>query len=334
MVGWECRVPGSAHQPRHRAARIEPRHQVPAWSSLERARAIAMPFVSRSGSRLSRRSGRFQVDRRHRLTQASMMPANAEFAAFAEDLAKVARRETLHRWEEAVAADDKGGAAYDPVTDADREAERAIREAIAERYPDHGVRGEEWPDRPGTSSFSWSLDPVDGTRSFICRLPTWVTLIGVLENERPILGLIDAPCLDEVYLGFGDDAWMVSNGQRSPIKVSGCSALADARLSTTDPFLFEDGALKAFDRLRQFVRTTRFGHDGYAYARLAAGSLDLVIESGLKPHDYNALIPVVRGAGGIIGDWRGGEDFARGKVIAAASQELYDEAVGAFEIFA
>jgi histidinol phosphatase-like enzyme (inositol monophosphatase family) len=263
-----------------------------------------------------------------------MMPANVEFAAFAEDLAKVARRETLHRWADAVAADDKGGTAYDPVTDADREAERAIREAITERYPDHAIRGEEWPDRPGTSSYSWSLDPVDGTRSFICRLPTWVTLIGLLEDERPVFGLIDAPCLDEVYLGYGNEAWMVSKGQKISINTSRCSTLAEARLSTTDPFLFDDGAAKAFDRIRQSVRTTRFGHDGYAYARLAAGSLDLVIESGLKPHDYNALIPVVRGAGGVIGDWRRGDDFAGGKLIAAATRQLYDQAVAAFEVFA
>ena len=257
-----------------------------------------------------------------------------ELAAFAEELARIARGETLHRWADGSAAEDKGGGAYDPVTEADREAERVIREAIAARYPDHGVTGEEWPDRPGASNYSWSLDPVDGTRSFICRLPTWVTLIGLLNDGRAELGLIDAPCLDELYVGFGNQAWLVSKGERTQIRSSGCTALSDARLSTTDPFLFDSGPAAAFDRLRQAARTTRYGHDGYAYARLAAGSLDLVIESGLKPHDYNALIPVVRGSGGIIGDWRGGENFGLGKVLAAATQELYDEAVGAFEAFA
>jgi myo-inositol-1(or 4)-monophosphatase len=262
------------------------------------------------------------------------MATIAELAAFAEELAGIARSETLHRWADGSAAEDKGGGAYDPVTEADREAERVIREAIAARYPDHGVTGEEWPDRPGASNYSWSLDPVDGTRSFICRLPTWVTLIGLLNDGRAELGLIDAPCLDELYVGFGNKAWLVSKGGRSAIRISGCTTLSEARLSTTDPFLFDGGATEAFDRLRQIVRTTRYGHDGFGYARLAAGSLDLVIECGLKPHDYNALIPVVRGAGGAIGDWRGGEDFGRGKVIAAATQQLYDEAVGAFEAFA
>ena len=106
---------------------------------------------------------------------------------------------------------------------------------------------------------------------------------------------------------------------------SGCTRLAEARLSTTDPFLLHDR--QAFQRVRGAVRVTRYGHDGYAYARLAAASLDLVIESGLKPHDYNALIPVVTGAGGAIGDWRGGADFTAGRVVAAATRELYDEAV-------
>lgn len=262
------------------------------------------------------------------------MPTITELATFAEELAQVARGETLHRWAAGSAAEDKGGGGYDPVTEADREAERMIREAIEARYADHGVTGEEWPDRPGASNYSWSLDPVDGTRSFICRLPTWVTLIGLLNEGRPELGLIDAPCLDELYVGFGDEAWVVSGDGRDRIRTSGCTNLSDARLSTTDPFLFDCGATAAFDRLRQAVRTTRYGHDGYAYARLAGGSLDLVIECGLKPHDYNALIPVVRGAGGVIGDWRGGEEFTRGKVIAAATQQLYDEAVEAFEAFA
>jgi myo-inositol-1(or 4)-monophosphatase len=155
-----------------------------------------------------------------------------------------------------------------------------------------------------------------------------------LHDGQPVLGVIDAPCLDELIVGYGADAWLISRGGRTRIRTSGCTDLADARLSTTDPFLFDGGSAEAFDAVRRAVRVTRYGHDGYAYARLAAGSIDLVVESGLKPHDYNALIPVVRGAGGVIGDWRGGEDFARGKVIAAASPELYEAAVRFFEAFA
>jgi myo-inositol-1(or 4)-monophosphatase len=196
---------------------------------------------------------------------------------------------------------------------------------IRARFPDHGVSGEEYGDDLGSGRWSWSLDPVDGTRSFICRLPTWTTLIGLLDEGAPLLGVIDAPALDETYVGAGGEAWLIAASERAPLRASGCSRLAEARFSTTDPFLFDNAA--AFDRIRGAVRVTRYGHDGYGYARLAAGSLDLVIESGLKPHDYNALIPVIRGAGGHIGDWHGGTDFTSGQVIAAATRELYDEAV-------
>lgn len=248
----------------------------------------------------------------------------AELTAFAEQLAAAARRETLGRWVSGCAAENKGTGTYDPVTDADREAERAMRELIRERYPQHSVTGEEWPDQAGTSAYRWSLDPVDGTRSFLCGLPTWTTLIALLEEDAPILGLIDAPVLDETYVGVAGGAWLTSRGRRSELRTSGCTRLAEARFSTTDPFLLDRAAL---ERVRWAVRITRYGHDGYGYARIAAGSIDLVIESGLKPHDYNAAIPLIAAAGGHIGDWRGGTDFVGGQVVAAATQELYDVAV-------
>jgi myo-inositol-1(or 4)-monophosphatase len=175
------------------------------------------------------------------------------------------------------------------------------------------------------SPFIWSLDPVDGTRSFMCRLPTWTTLIALLDNGKPVLGVIDAPVLGETYVGRGGQSWLYGAENNLEVRTSGCTALADARLSTTDPYLFNEP--RPFERIRERAKVTRYGHDGYAYARVAAGTLDLVIESGLKPHDYNALIPVVRGAGGHIGDWQGGEDFIAGQVIAAATRELYDEAL-------
>lgn len=254
------------------------------------------------------------------------MMSTADFADFALELARAARLETLQRWAQCIPAEDKGVTSFDPVTEADREAERVIREIIKAAFPDHGISGEEWPDEPGSGPFSWSLDPVDGTRSFICRLPTWVTLIALLEEDQPVLGLIDAPCLDETYLGFGDETWMISKGERTRLTASGCTRLGDARLSTTDPFECAP-PIERFETIRKAVRVTRYGHDGYAYARLAAGTIDLVVESGLKPHDYNALIPVITAAGGRIGDWDGGQDFSSSRILAAATQELYDEAV-------
>jgi myo-inositol-1(or 4)-monophosphatase len=249
-------------------------------------------------------------------------------ARFAARLADAARAETLPRWSAGCAAEDKGGGMdFDPVTDADREAERAMRALIEAEFPDHGIAGEEFPDRPAKDPFCWSLDPIDGTRSFTCGLPNWVTLIALLRDGRPVLGLIDAPRVGERYIGFEGRAWMTGSDGETPLRVSGRTRLAEARFSTTDPYLFTGGEAKCFERLRSAVRTTRYGHDGYAYARLAAGTLDLVVESSLKPYDYNALIPVVRAAGGTFGDWRGGEDFAAGKVIAAATAELYEAAV-------
>ncbi|MEO7277048.1 MAG: inositol monophosphatase family protein [Sphingomicrobium sp.] len=264
----------------------------------------------------------------------STMDVPADLIAFAQELARAARAETLGRWAQACPAENKGGEIFDPVTEADREAERVMRDLIASRHPGHGVTGEEWPDQPGAGPWSWSLDPIDGTRSFICRLPSWVTLIALLDDHRPILGLVDAPCLDETYVGFGKEAWMERKGERTPIASSNCVRLSDARLSTTDPIMFDGPPWPAFDRLRRTVKTVRYGYDGYAYARLAAGSIDLVVETSLKPHDYNAVIPLIEAAGGTIGDWRGGRDFGRGKLIAAATRQLYDEAVGAFTAFA
>jgi myo-inositol-1(or 4)-monophosphatase len=202
-----------------------------------------------------------------------------------------------------------------------------MRSLIEGRFPQHGISGEEFDERVATSSYSWSLDPIDGTRSFMCGLPTWVTLIALLSDGEPVLGLVDAPCLDELYVGTASRTSMNRAGSTATLRTSGCSRLADARLSSTDPYLFQSAAAAAFKELTNASRTVRFGHDGYAFARLAAGTLDLVVECGLKPHDYNALIPVVRGAGGMIGDWLGEADFAAGNVIAAATPELYEAAV-------
>ena len=242
----------------------------------------------------------------------------AGLAAFASSLADAARAVTLGAADRA-AEDKSGGGAYDPVTAADREAERTIRALIEAVHPDHGIAGEELPDKVGGGRFVWSLDPIDGTRAFICGLPSWTTLIGLLDEGEPVVGLIDAPALDERYLGFAG---------AQGLKASDCRALREARASTTDPYLFAGAEAEGFERLRRSTRLTRYGLDAYAYARLAAGSIDLVAESGLKPHDYNALIPVVRAAGGVIGNWRGEADFSEGRVLAAATQELFDEAVG------
>ena len=244
----------------------------------------------------------------------------------AEQLAALARRETLQAGL-LQAADKNQGGAFDPVTEADRGAERVMRAWIEANLPGHGIAGEEYGDTAGTSPWSWSLDPIDGTRAYVCGLPSWTTLIALLLDGRPVIGIIDAPRLDELCLGQPGGSSMRVAGASRPIGTSGCRSLAEARFATTDPYLFTGGEAEAFERVRRAARLTRYGLDAYGYARLAAGALDLVVESGLKPHDYNALIPVVRGAGGAIGNWRGEDAFGEGKVVAAATPELFEETV-------
>ena len=254
---------------------------------------------------------------------------SSSLISFLFELADAARAQTVPRWQSAGEARNKGdGENFDPVTEADVAAERAMRALIESRYPDHGIEGEEMERRLGRSRYRWSLDPIDGTRSYICGLPTWTTLVALLEDDEPFASLIDAPRLGERYVGCDGSARLVTQEGDTLIRTSDCQSLADARLSTTDPAMFAGAARTAFDRVQEATRVTRYGHDAYAYARLAAGSIDLVIESGLQPHDFQALIPVVCGAGGVIGGWKGDTDCSSGRIIAAASQALFDEAVG------
>ena len=250
------------------------------------------------------------------------------FLDFAHRLADAARGETMARWASGCAVEAKDGPFdFDPVTEADREGERAMREKIEANWPDHGIAGEEFGEKQGAGRFVWSLDPVDGTRSFICGLPSWTTLIALLEDGRPVIGIIDAPALGERYAAaVGSGALRAASGETA-LRTSGCTRLAEARLSTTDPFILGEAGLEAFDRLRRATRTARYGLDAYGYARLAAGSLDLVVEACLQPHDYNALVPVVVAAGGMIGNWKGGRDLSQGRIIAAASEQLFEAAV-------
>lgn len=221
-------------------------------------------------------------------------------------------------------ADNKAGQdAFDPVTEIDRGAERVLRAAIEAEFSDDGIEGEEYGLIRPEARRRWLLDPVDGTRALICGLPSWTTLVALLEEGEPIAGFIDAPALDELLIGMPGCATL--NG--ATVRVSGCSTLGEARLSSTDPYLFEGEEADAFHRVRQAVRLTRFGYDALAYARLSAGHLDLVIENKLKRHDWAALVPVVRGAGGVIGDWHGGSDFESGSIVAAATAALYEQAV-------
>jgi histidinol phosphatase-like enzyme (inositol monophosphatase family) len=241
--------------------------------------------------------------------------------AFFAQLSAVARAAIAAEMTAGLRADNKDAAGFDPVTEADRAAERALRGAIEHAFPDHGIWGEEYGAAREQSNIRWSLDPVDGTRALLCGLPSWAVLVGLIVDGDHVAGMIDLPALDETLVAVDD----VTLRNAAPVAVSGCMALSEARLTTTDPNLFADPA--PFDRLRRSARVTRFGLDALGYARVATGDIDLVIESGLKCHDYDALVAVVRGAGGAMGNWSGGSDLSGGDVVAAASPRLYDEAV-------
>jgi len=218
---------------------------------------------------------------------------------------------------------------FDPVTEADKAAERAIRKLIAERHPDHGVIGEEYGEDRPDAEFVWVLDPVDGTRAFIAGLPLWCVLIGLRWQGRPVLGSIGQPFLDEIYIGQAAGSRMVAGGETRPLKVRPCPVLTQAIIATTDPEgCFTGAELGAWTQVRAAARLARMGCDAYAYAMVAAGTMDLVLEAGLKAWDIEAAIPVIEGAGGLVTDWRGRPVGQHGGQIAIAGDRgCLDEAL-------
>lgn len=259
-----------------------------------------------------------------------------ELAAFAEELADAARHETLPRFRSGVdivnKLEEDPGDEFDPVTDADREGERAIRAVIETAYPDHGVLGEEFEEKKGGAPWRWVLDPVDGTRAFMCGVHTWTTLIALEHNETHVLGLIDQPFTDERWIAFDGATHYKRGGRKEAAKTSGVKDIAAARISTTDPlasgYYTEDEAA-AYARVASAARVARYSMDAYAYALLANGELDIVLETSLKRHDYAALVPVIEGAGGVVTNWRGDKVGAddRGEILAAATPELHETAL-------
>lgn len=252
-----------------------------------------------------------------------------EFAAFALALADAAAGVTLPHFRTGLAVDNKRGEfTFDPVTAADRDAEHTIRGLIAERYPDHGISGEEHGYEPGASPFTWIIDPIDGTRSFISGVPLWGTLIALHDGKRPVIGLMDQPYTGERFLGLPGMTELISRHGNRMLRTSGCTRIEDALLGNTDPAMFRDEASRAaFDNLSSRARLRRFGGDCYFYCLVAAGTLDLVVEAALQPYDIQPLIPIIEGAGGIVTDWKGGDPQHGGQVVAAATAELHAAAL-------
>ncbi len=249
---------------------------------------------------------------------------------FAHRLADASGAAILPYFRKAIRIDNKAGDGdFDPVTAADRAAEHVIERLLAEHLPDHGVVGEEYVSRNTTARYRWIIDPIDGTRAFIMGLPLWGTLIGVLDREEPILGLMDQPFTKErFWSGEGATYMRVGEEAERRVETRACRRLADAVLSTTQPDLFANGfETEAFGRVKARVRMTRYGGDCYTYCLLAAGFVDLVIEAGLQPHDVAALIPIIQGAGGRITTWDGTLATSGGRIVAAGDPALHDAAL-------
>lgn len=226
----------------------------------------------------------------------------------------------------AIEIEDKGSPlGYDPVTIADRAAETVIRDAIARAYPTHGVFGEEHGRQPGTSPYTWVIDPIDGTKSFILGQLHWGTLLALNDGTRPIVGVACQPFVGELFCAaVGGKAEWRRGDERRTLRTRRCAAHAHAVVATTDPRQFvSDAEQAAFAMVASPARFTRYGGDLYCYTQLAMGLVDVVIETGLKPYDIQALIPIIEASGGVVTDWRGGSCYDGGPVLACGDPSLH-----------
>jgi len=253
-----------------------------------------------------------------------------DFEAFVEHLANVAGEAVMPFFRTTIGVENKGaksGGAFDPVTAADHAGESAMRQLIKATFPSHGIIGEEFGNESEDAEYVWVLDPIDGTRGFITGLPSWGTLIGLLKGGTAVYGLMSQPFTKERFLGDGGSArYRGPLGDRK-LRTRSCSKLSDAVMSSTSPRLFKGKELKAFESLEAATRDTRFGGDCYAYCMLAAGQIDLIVETDLKPYDIVALIPIIEGGGGVITDWEGGPATKGGRVVAAGDRRIHAEAL-------
>jgi len=248
---------------------------------------------------------------------------------FALDLARAAGAAILPLFRADHGLEDKGvPGAFDPVTAADRGAEAAIRRAVRSRFPEHGVIGEEYGEDRPDAEFVWVLDPIDGTRAFVAGLPVWTTLIALRHQDEPVVGVIAQPYVDELYVGSGGRARLIRAGSSRRLSVRSCPRLTEAVIATTDPDLLAAPELAAWSQVRAAARIARYGCDAYAFAMVAAGSIDLVVEAGLKSWDIDAAVPLIEGAGGVVTNWRG-ERLGRqgGQVAVAGDRACLDDAL-------
>lgn len=255
--------------------------------------------------------------------------SNIDFARVESVLLEASRaaaEKTLPLFRTALAVDNKLSSGFDPVTEADKGAETAIRAVIENAFPDHAIIGEEW-GTTGQSRFSWIIDPVDGTRAFISGAPVWGTLIGFAVDGIAVAGLMSQPFIGETFLAVPGRSTYRRGDVTTPNRTSAVKTLADARVFTTTPNLFKGEYWSKWETVEAATRLQRFGMDCYGYALLAAGHADIVFEPYLNTYDIAALVPIIREAGGAISCWDGSDPTAGGNAIAAATPELLEQAL-------
>jgi inositol-phosphate phosphatase / L-galactose 1-phosphate phosphatase / histidinol-phosphatase len=247
-----------------------------------------------------------------------------DFLALAEQLADAAAEPARRYFRTALSIDSKED--LSPVTRADREAESAMRAILAANVPEHGIIGEEFGADRADAEWVWVLDPIDGTKSYVTGVPLFGVLVALVHRGRPVLGIIDQPILGERWIGAEG---MASRFDGGAARTRACAALNDAWLNATTPHMFNDAEFARFEALRQCCREVRYGGDCYAYGLLANGHVDLVVEAGLKPYDFCALVPVITGAGGIVSDWQGAPMTieSTGQIVAAGDARMHEAAL-------
>jgi histidinol phosphatase-like enzyme (inositol monophosphatase family) len=251
-----------------------------------------------------------------------------DFASFVEALATHSGEAILPFFRTSLAALDKSSdGAFDPVTEADRAGEVVMRRLINANFPSHGIVGEEFGVERGDAEYVWVLDPIDGTKAFICGLPIWGTLIGLTRYGRPVYGMLNQPFSRERFSGDGKASSYQGPAGRRSLRVRDCASVAQALITTTHPRMMAPAERQRFDRLEERAKLSRYGGDCYAYAMLAAGHIDLVVEAKLKPYDIVAIIPIVEGAGGVVTTWQGTDASGGGTVIAAGDRRVHREAL-------
>jgi myo-inositol-1(or 4)-monophosphatase len=202
-----------------------------------------------------------------------------------------------------------------------------MRTLIRRTFPDHGIIGEEYGEEHPNAEYVWVLDPIDGTKSFICGMPAWGTLIALLRAGEPVFGMMNQPFTRERFSGDGGRARYRGPAGERDLRVRLCADLSAAVLFTTSPLLMNAADRASFGRIEKRVRLSRYGGDCYAYCMLAAGHVDLVIETELKPHDVLPLVPIIAGAGGVITTWEGGAPHRGGRIVAAGDKRVHAAAL-------